>query len=181
MMWNWLISGLGVGCTIFLYDGNPLFPHPLRFFELIEYHKISIFGTSAAYIHYLMGLGVKPSEKYDLSSLREISQTASTLSPEGFEYVYREIKKNLYFNSISGGTDINGCFACAIPILPVYSGELQGRALAMKVESYSEKAEPIEDEQAELICEAPKTNKQNLFVKRHHHLCQFISGVTMIT
>ncbi len=155
MMWNWLISGLAVGCTIFLYDGNPLYPIPLRFFELIEKHKISIFGTSAAYIHYLMGLGVKPAEKYDLSALREISQTASTLSPEGFEYVYREIKKDLFFNSISGGTDINGCFAGAIPILPVYSGELQGRALAMKVESYSGKAQPIEDEQAELVCEAP--------------------------
>ena len=135
MMWNWLISGLAVGCTIFLYDGNPLYPHPLRFFELLEKYKISIFGTSAAYIHYLMGLGVKPAENYDLSMLREISQTASTLSPEGFEYVYREIKKDLFFNSISGGTDINGCFAGAIPILPVYSGELQGRALAMKVES----------------------------------------------
>jgi acetoacetyl-CoA synthetase len=155
MMWNWLISGLAVGCTIFLYDGNPLYPDPLRFFELIEKHKISIFGTSAAYIHYLMGLDLKPAEKYDLSALREISQTASTLSPEGFEYVYREIKKDLFFNSISGGTDINGCFAGAIPILPVYSGELQGRALAMKVESYSGKAQPIEDEQAELVCEAP--------------------------
>ena len=102
-----------------------------------------------------MGLGVKPAEKYDLSALREISQTASTLSPEGFEYVYREIKKDLFFNSISGGTDINGCFAGAIPILPVYSGELQGRALAMKVESYGGNAEPVEDEQTELVCEAP--------------------------
>jgi acetoacetyl-CoA synthetase len=155
MMWNWLISALAVGTTIFLYDGNPLFPDPLRFFELIEKHKITIFGTSAAYIHYLMGLGVKPSEKYDLSSLREISQTASTLSPEGFEYVYREIKKDLFFNSISGGTDINGCFAGAIPILPVYSGELQGRALGMKVEAYNDDAIPVEDEQAELVCEAP--------------------------
>ncbi|MFX1411674.1 MAG: acetoacetate--CoA ligase [Promethearchaeota archaeon] len=155
MMWNWLISALAVGSTIFLYDGNPLYPDPLRFFELIEKHKISIFGTSAAYIHYLMGLGVKPAEKYNLNALREISQTASTLSPEGFEYVYREIKKDLYFNSISGGTDINGCFAGAIPILPVYSGELQGRALGMKVEAYNDNAEPVEDEQAELVCEAP--------------------------
>ena len=155
MMWNWLISALAVGATIFIYDGNPLYPDPLRFFELIEKYKISIFGTSAAYIHYLMGLGLKPAEKYDLNTLREISQTASTLSPEGFEYVYREIKKDLFFNSISGGTDINGCFAGAIPILPVYSGELQGRALAMKVESYNDNAEPVEDEQAELICEAP--------------------------
>jgi len=155
MMWNWLISALAVGATIFIYDGNPLYPDPLRFFELIEKYKISIFGTSAAYIHYLMGLELKPAEKYDLSILREISQTASTLSPEGFEYVYREIKKDLYFNSISGGTDINGCFAAAIPILPVYSGELQGRALGMKVESYNDNAESVEDEQAELVCEAP--------------------------
>ena len=155
MMWNWLISGLAVGCTIFLYDGNPLYPDPLRFFELMEQYKITIFGTSAAFIHYLMGIDAKPAEKYDLSSLREISQTASTLSPEGFEYVYREIKQDLFFNSISGGTDINGCFAGALPILPVYSGELQGRALAMKIESYDGKAEPIEDEQAELVCEAP--------------------------
>lgn len=154
-MWNWLISGLAVGATIFLYDGNPLYPEPLRFFELIEKHKISIFGTSAAYLHYLMGLGVKPAEKYDLSKLREISQTASTLSPEGFEYVYREIKKDLYFNSISGGTDINGCFAGALPILPVYSGELQGRALAMKVESYNDNGDIVENEQGELVCEAP--------------------------
>ncbi|MHA1293394.1 MAG: hypothetical protein ACTSQJ_12090 [Promethearchaeota archaeon] len=154
-MWNWLISALATGATIFLYDGNPLYPDPLRMFELMEKHKVSIFGTSAAYIHYLMGIKAKPSEKYDLSALREISQTASTLSPEGFEYVYTEIKKDLYFNSISGGTDINGCFAGAIPILPVYSGELQGRALGMKVESYNEKAEPVEDEQAELVCEAP--------------------------
>ena len=154
-MWNWLISALATGATIFLYDGNPLYPEPLRFFELIEKYKVSIFGTSAAYLHYLMSLGVKPGENYDLSALKEISQTASTLSPEGFEFVYRDIKQDLFFNSISGGTDINGCFAGAIPILPVYSGELQGRALAMKVESYNGKAEPTEDEQAELVCEAP--------------------------
>jgi len=155
MMWNWLISSLAVGATIFLYDGNPLYPDPLIMFELMEKHKISIFGTSASYIHYLMGIGAKPTEKYDLSALRVISQTASTLSPEGFEYVYKEIKKDLYFNSISGGTDINGCFAGAIPILPVYSSELQGPALAMRVKSYNERAEPVLDEQAELVCEAP--------------------------
>jgi len=173
MMWNWLISALAVGATIFLYDGNPLYPDPLRFFELIEKHKITIFGTSAAYIHYLMSLGVKPAEKYDLSTLREISQTASTLSPEGFEYVYREIKKDLFFNSISGGTDINGCFAGAIPILPVYSGELQGRALAMKVESYSGKAEPIEDEQAELVCEAPAPSMPVYFWRDDENMTKY--------
>ncbi|MFX1428164.1 MAG: acetoacetate--CoA ligase [Promethearchaeota archaeon] len=155
MMWNWLISSLAVGATVFLYDGNPLFPDPLRMFELIEQYKISIFGTSASYIHHLMGIDAKPAERYDLSSLREISQTASTLSPEGFEYVYKEIKKDLFFNSISGGTDINGCFACALSILPVYSGEIQAKSLAMKVQAYDEHGEPVLDQQAELVCEAP--------------------------
>ncbi|MFX1377436.1 MAG: acetoacetate--CoA ligase [Promethearchaeota archaeon] len=155
MMWNWLISSLAVGATIFLYDGNPLYPVPLRMFELINKYKITIFGTSASYLHYLMGIGAKPAKKYDLSSLREISQTASTLSPEGFEYVYRDIKKDLFFNSISGGTDINGCFACALPILPVYSGEIQAKSLGMKVQAYNEMGEPVLDEQAELVCEAP--------------------------
>ena len=155
MMWNWLISSLAVGATIFLYDGNPLYPDPLRMFKLIEKYKISIFGTSASYIHHLMGIGAKPAEKYDLSSLREISQTASTLSPEGFEYVYENIKKDLFFNSISGGTDLNGCFACALPILPVYSGEIQSKSLAMKVQAYDENGDPVLDQQAELVCEAP--------------------------
>ncbi|MHA2281563.1 MAG: acetoacetate--CoA ligase [Promethearchaeota archaeon] len=155
MMWNWLMSSLAVGATIFIYDGNPLYPTPLRMFELIEKYKITIFGTSASYLHHLMGIDAKPSEKYDLSSLRVISQTASTLSPEGFEYVYSGIKKDLFFNSISGGTDLNGCFACAVPILPVYSGETQGKSLAMKVHSYNDEGVAVEDEQAELVCELP--------------------------
>jgi acetoacetyl-CoA synthetase len=102
-----------------------------------------------------MGLGLKPKQKFDLTSLKAIVQTASTLSPEGFEYVYSEIKQDLFFNSISGGTDLNGCFAVAIPILPIYSGEVQGRALGMKVEAYNERGEAVENEQAELVCESP--------------------------
>jgi len=98
---------------------------------------------------------VAPGKEYDLSSLREISQTGSPLSVEGFEYVYREIKAVLHFNSISGGTDINGCFAAGSPILPVYAGELQSPALAMKIKAYDEKGNPILDEQGELVCEAP--------------------------
>lgn len=155
MMWNWLISSLAVGATIFLYDGNPLYAHPLRMFELIEEFGITIFGVSATYIHTLMGKGLKPKEEYDLSSLREISQTASTLSPEGFQWCYNQIKEDLFFNSISGGTDINGCFAGAIPIKPVYSGELQGKALGMKVQAYDVEGTPVKDQQAELVCEAP--------------------------
>jgi acetoacetyl-CoA synthetase len=155
MMWNWLISSLAVGATIVLYDGNPNYPDPGAMWKLIQDEKISIFGCSASYIHFLKKEGVSPRRDFDLSSLREISQTGSPLSADGFEYVYREIKADLHFNSISGGTDINGCFAAGSPTLPVYAGELQSPALGMKVNAYDEKAKPIRDEQGELVCEAP--------------------------
>ncbi|MFX0091086.1 MAG: acetoacetate--CoA ligase [Candidatus Hodarchaeota archaeon] len=155
MMWNWLVSSLAVGATIVLYDGNPLYPDWSTMWKLIQDEKITIFGCSASYINYLKSLGVSPGKDFDLSSLREISQTASPLSAEGFEWLYREVKEDFHFNSISGGTDINGCFAGGSPTLPVYAGELQAPALAMKVKAYDENAEPVEDQEAELVCEAP--------------------------
>ena len=155
MMWNWLMSSLAVGATIVLYDGNPNYPDPGAMWKLIQEEQITIFGCSASYIHFLKKENVAPGRDYDLSSLREISQTGSSLSAEGFEYVYREIKSDLHFNSISGGTDINGCFATGIPILPVYSDELQAPALGMKIAAYDEKGRPVFDQQGELVCEAP--------------------------
>ena len=155
MMWNWLISSLGAGATIILYDGNPNHPDPGNMWKLTQDEKITIFGTSASYINFLRSQGVKPGKDYDLSSLRAISQTGSPLSGEGFEYVYQEIKKDLHFNSISGGTDINGSFAGGNIISPVYAGELQGPTLAMKVKAYDEKGKPIYDKEGELVCEAP--------------------------
>jgi acetoacetyl-CoA synthetase len=155
MMWNWLISSLGAGATVILYDGNPSHPDDGAIWKLIQDEKITIFGTSASYINYIKSQGLKPGRDYDLSSLRAISQTGSPLSAEGFEYVYREIKKNLHFGSISGGTDINGSFAGGSIISPVYGGELQGPTLAMKIKAYDEKGQPIYDRQGELVCEAP--------------------------
>ena len=155
MMWNWLISALGVGATIVLYDGNPNYPDAGAMWKMIEEEKITIFGLSASYINFLKSAGVTPGKDYDLSSLREISQTGSALSDDGFEYIYREIKADVHFNSISGGTDINGCFAAGNPISPVYAGELQGLALGMKVKAYDEAGKPIYDQQGELVCQAP--------------------------
>ena len=169
MMWNWLLSSLAVGATIVLYDGNPNYPDPGAMWKLIQDEKITIFGCSASYINYLRSLGIKPGKEYDLSSLREISQTGSPLSAEGFEYVYEAIKKDLHFNSISGGTDINGCFAAGSPILPVYAGELQSRALGMKVKAYDEKGNPVVDRQGELVCEAPSPSMPIYFWNDPHN------------
>jgi acetoacetyl-CoA synthetase len=154
MMWNWLISSLGVGATVVLYDGNPSYPDDGAVWKLIQDEKVTIFGTSASYINYIKSQGLQPRKQFDLSLLREISQTGSPLSAEGFEYAYEEIKPDLHFNSISGGTDINGCFAAGNMISPVYAGELQGPALGMKVKAYDEKGKSISDEQGELVCEA---------------------------
>src|SRR3989454_412268 len=155
MMWNWLLSSLAVGASGVLYDGSPTYPDAGAVWKLIADERVTIFGTSATYLNALRTAGVRPGREHDVSSLREISQTGSPLSAEGFEYVYREIKEDLHFNSISGGTDINGCFACGNPISPVYAGELQGPALGMKVNAYNEEGRPVRDQQGELVCEAP--------------------------
>jgi acetoacetyl-CoA synthetase len=155
MMWNWLMTSLAVGSTVVLFDGNPGYPDVGAMWRLIDEEKITIFGTSATYINMLKGQGYKPKELFSLDTLREICQTGSALSAEGFEYVYQHIKSDVHFNSISGGTDINGCFASGCPTLPVYAGQLQGPSLGMKVKAYDDKGSPIYDKQGELVCEAP--------------------------
>jgi acetoacetyl-CoA synthetase len=155
MMWNWLMSCLAVGASIVLYDGNPNYPDWGTMWRLTQDEKITVLGCSASYINSLRTVGATPGKTYDLSSLREISQTGSPLSAEGFEWVLREVKEDLHFNSISGGTDINGCFAGGVPILPVYPGELQAPGLGMKINVYDENGKPIVDAMGELVCEAP--------------------------
>jgi acetoacetyl-CoA synthetase len=155
MMWNWLLSSLAVGATVILYDGNPNYPDLSAMWHIIEEEQITIFGCSASYLQFMRKEGFSPRRRFGLASLREISQTGSPLSAEGFEYVYGEIKQDLHFNSISGGTDINGCFAAGSPTLPVHAGELQCPALGMKIKAYDEKGTAVIGRQGELVCEAP--------------------------
>jgi acetoacetyl-CoA synthetase len=155
MMWNWLTSALSVGATVVLFDGNPFHPHPGALWEMAEKEKITVFGTSAGYLTALQNFGVKPGKTYDLSPLRALLSTGSPLSEDGFDFVYSEIKKDLQLASISGGTDLNGCFALGNPMGPVYSGELQCRGLGMKVLAFDENGQPVIDQQGELVCTAP--------------------------
>ena len=155
MMWNWLMSSLAVGAKIVLFDGNPGYPDLGTMWKLIDDEKITFFGTSATYINLLKSQGFKPKELFNLDSLKAIGQTGSPLSAEGFEYVYQCIKDDVHFNSLSGGTDINGCFAIGSPTLPVYAGQLQAPGLGMKIKAYDEKGNPIYDKQGELVCEGP--------------------------
>jgi acetoacetyl-CoA synthetase len=155
MMWNWLTSSLAVGATVVLYDGNPFHPHSGVLWQMAQDQKISIFGTSAGYLNALKSTGVKPVRDYDLSSLKTILSTGSPLSIEGFKFVYSDIKSDVQLSSISGGTDLNGCFALGNPMGPVYAGELQCRGLAMKVQAFDNKGESLLNQKGELVCSAP--------------------------
>jgi len=155
MMWNWLTSSLAVGASILQYDGNPFHPDPEALWKIAEEEKITVFGTSAGYIAALKNAQVSPSKKYDLTPIKALLSTGSPLSDEDFEYIYREVKEDMQLASISGGSDLNGCFALGNPMGPVYAGELQCRGLAMKVEAFDENGKPTVNKQAELVCLAP--------------------------
>jgi len=155
MMWNWLTSALATGATVVLYDGNPFYPGPGSLWQMAQDQKITVFGTSAGYLSALENTGLRPADDYDLPELRSVLSTGSPLSEEGFEFVYDAIKSDLQLASISGGTDLNGCFALGNPMGPVYSGELQCRGLGMKVEAFDENGRPVIGQQGELVCTAP--------------------------
>lgn len=155
MMWNWLVSSLGVGATVVLFDGNPFHPNPGALWKMAQDEKISVFGTSAGYITAVQNAGIVPGKEYDLSSVKSILSTGSPLTEENFEFVYSAIKEDVQLSSISGGSDINGCFALGNPMLPVYSGELQCRGLGMKMEAFDENGKPVVGQKAELVCSAP--------------------------
>ncbi|MBT4090846.1 MAG: acetoacetate--CoA ligase, partial [Deltaproteobacteria bacterium] len=152
MMWNWLTTSLSVGATLVLFDGNPFHPGPDALWKMAQDEKVTIFGTSAGYIEALKNAGVKPREQFDLSSLKSVLSTGSPLSDENYEFIYAEVKEDLQLASISGGSDLNGCFALGNPMGPVYSSELQCRGLGMKVYAYDEDAKSVVGQQSELVC-----------------------------
>jgi acetoacetyl-CoA synthetase len=155
MMWNWLVCSLAVGSKLVLFDGNPFHPDPGVLWKMANDEKISIFGTSAGYLSALEAAGTKPKESFDLSPLKAVLSTGSPLSVESSEYVYRDIKEDLQLASISGGSDINGCFVGGNPMGPVYAGEIQCRCLGMKIESWGPDGKPIVGQEGELVCLAP--------------------------
>jgi acetoacetyl-CoA synthetase len=155
MMWNFLVSALLTNASIVLYDGNPGTPDMDVLWELAADTGVTCFGTSAAYLAACMKGDVEPAEGRDLSALRSVGSTGSPLAPEGFEWVYEHVGKETWLFSTSGGTDMCTAFVGGVPLLPVYRGELQGRALGAKVEAYDEDGNAVIDEVGELVITEP--------------------------
>ncbi|MBA3317774.1 MAG: acetoacetate--CoA ligase [Gemmatimonadales bacterium] len=154
MMWNWLVSSLAVGATVVLFDGAPLAPATVLW-DVVAGERVTVFGTSAKYLALAEKEGLRPGRTHDVSALRTILSTGSSLAPSGFEYVYRDIKSDLHLASISGGTDIISCFALGNPTGPVWQGELQTRGLGMAVEIFDEGGRPVRERDGELVCTRP--------------------------
>ena len=155
MMWNWLVSALQVGATIFQFDGSPSYPNLKILWQQIEKEKITVFGTSPKFLTTCQKSDMEPKTEFDLSCLKVILSTGSPLTNENFIWVYEKVKKNVQLSSISGGTDIISCFMLGNPVLPVYKGEIQCRGLGMKVQVFDKNGKSIQNEKGELVCTEP--------------------------
>ena len=153
MMWNWLISSLASKASIVLFEGFPMFKKKNLLLKIVNQEKITLMGVSAKFIDALNKAGVK--NNYKLKNLRTICSTGSPLSKEGFEYIYKNIKKNVHLSSISGGTDIVSCFVLGNLYEPVVSGEIQNKGLGMNVKIFDEKGNFIKNKKGELVCVNP--------------------------
>lgn len=155
MMWNYVQASLLCGATIVLYDGSPAYPTMDAMWQFIEEAEINHFGTSAGFIAASIKAGVTPQRSFNLSSLRSIGSTGSPLSPESFDWIYNEVKKDVWLASISGGTDVCSAFVGGNPNWPVYSGEIQCRALGCKLEAFNEVGEPVLNQMGEMVISEP--------------------------
>ena len=154
MMWNWLVSALGTGATIMLYDGSPTYPDNTVLWQFADEEEFSHFGTSAKYIETLMKDDVNPSAIFKLSNLKVICSTGSPLSAECYDYIYNNVGY-VHLASISGGTDIVSCFVLGVPNIPVRRGEIQGAGLGMAVEIWDDSGRVNRGERGELVCTKP--------------------------
>jgi acetoacetyl-CoA synthetase len=155
MMWNFLVSGLLTRAAIVLYDGNPGHPDMSVLWDLAARAGVTMFGTSASYIAACMKAGAEPAAGRDLSRLKAVGSTGSPLSPEGFDWIYEQLGANTWLFSTSGGTDLCTAFVGGTPLLPVYRGELQARALGAAVEAWDEDGNSVIDEVGELVVTEP--------------------------
>ncbi|HTE69122.1 MAG TPA: acetoacetate--CoA ligase [Actinomycetes bacterium] len=163
MMWNFLVGGLLLGSTVVLYDGSPGHPDMGALWRFAERSGMTYLGTSAAFILASSKAGVAPARDADLSALHSIGSTGSPLPPEGFAWLYEQVAPDMLVGSTSGGTDVCTSFVTSCPLLPVYPGEIQCRALGAKVEAFDEQGRPVVGEVGELVVTEPLPSMPLLF------------------
>ena len=155
MMWNWLISVLASRASIVLFDGSPIYKKEDLLLRIANKENITLLGVSAKYIDALRKTKKNFKKLYKLTKLRTICSTGSPLSEDSFNYVYKNIKKNIHLASISGGTDIVSCFVLGNLYQPVYSGEIQNKGLGMDIRVFNEKGKSVLNKKGELVCVNP--------------------------
>ena len=163
MMWNWLITFLASRASIVLFDGFPMYKKNDLLLRIAEKEKITLFGISAKYIDQLRKLNVNIKSKYKLAKLKTICSTGSPLSGDGFQYVYRNIKKNVHLASIAGGTDLVSCFVLGNIFSPVYKGQIQNNGLGMNTDVFSDDGKSLINKKGELVCKSPFPSMPKLF------------------
>lgn len=181
MMWHWLVSGLGTGATLVLYDGSPFRPldptgsGDFAMPRLIEELGITHFGTSAKYLSVLEQKNIVANQKVNLTSLKAIYSTGSPLAPSTFDFVYKAFGPDINLGSITGGTDIISLFGAPSQISPVFAGEIQVRGLGMAVEAWDFKGKDVTDsgEPGDLVCLKAFPCREYSFPANHssfHHI-----------
>ncbi|XCM78770.1 acetoacetate--CoA ligase [Kitasatospora sp. HUAS MG31] len=155
MMWNFLVAGLLVGSTIVTYDGSPGHPDTGALWSVAARTRATVLGTSAAYVIASRKADLHPGRDLDLSAVRCLGTTGSPLPPDGFQWIYDEVKQDLWLASVSGGTDVCSCFVGGVPTLPVYLGEIQAPCLGSAVESWDVQGRPHTDTVGELVVTKP--------------------------
>ncbi|MCF7480160.1 acetoacetate--CoA ligase [Vibrio sp. J1-1] len=152
MMWNWHVSSLASGACLVIFDGSPMYPNHKVLWNLAKNAEVSLFGTSAKYLEAMEKAGYSNQSSDPYPSLKTICSTGSVLYPEQFDYVYQHLKKDVHLASISGGTDICGCFVLGNPISPVYRGECQCAGLGVDTRVFNPQGQDIVGKRGELVC-----------------------------
>ncbi len=155
MMWNFLVGCLHSEAAIVLYDGSPAHPDLGALWRLADRAGMTCMGVSPGLLASCEKAGIEPAREADLSRLRALGATGSPLSPESFRWVYERVDPDVWLFSTSGGTDVCTAFVAGSPMLPVYEGELQCRALGCKVEAWDEAGNSLIDEVGELVVTEP--------------------------
>ena len=155
MMWNYLVSGLLVGSTVVLFDGDPGTPDLGRLWQLAEETGVTYFGAGAPFFMACRKAGLEPRRSFDLSALRGVGSTAAPLPESGFRWIAEAVAPGVPVGSVSGGTDVCTGFVGPSPLVPVWAGEISCRMLGASILALDGEGQEVVGERGELVITKP--------------------------